>query len=148
MNAFQLVGLIPVGALFGNELATLLVHTALFELPDDEHLAAEQAIHRILGKVMPVYMVVAVAGAVALTIGAEGTGATGLAVLATGCLVAMLVITLAGNVPINKETMRLGPGVDADLWQGLRRQWTNLHVMRVALDGAAFVLACLSIATS
>jgi len=60
MTAVQLLGLLPVGALLGNELATLLIHRSLFTLNVDEHLAAEQAIHRVLGRVMPPYMIIAI----------------------------------------------------------------------------------------
>ena len=63
MTIPQLFGLLPVGALMGNELATLLIHRSLFVLDVDEHLAAEQAIHRVLGRVMPPYMIVAIVGA-------------------------------------------------------------------------------------
>lgn len=147
MNAVQLVGLIPVGALFGNELGTLFIHRALFELPTDQHLASEQAIHRMLGRLMPPYMILAIAGAIVVALAADGSLATALGAAGVGCLLAMLAATLWGNVPINKETVRLRQGVDPARWQSLRRRWMSLHAARVTLDALAFLLICLSIAT-
>ena len=147
VNALQLAGLIPVGALFGNELGTLLIHRALFKLPTDQHLASEQAIQRILGRFMPPYMIVAIAGAIVAALAADGSPATALGAAAVGCLLVMLAATLRGNVPINNETLRLRPGVDPARWQSLRRRWMGLHAMRVTLDACAFLLICLSIAT-
>lgn len=146
MTTTQLIGLLPVGALMGNELGTLLIHRALFALDTDEHLAAEQAIHRVLGRVMPPYMIVAIVGSVVLTIAADDGGPTVLAATATGCLLTMLAITLIGNVPINHQTVALRRGVAPDHWRELRRRWSSFHRVRVALDTMAFLLAGLSIA--
>lgn len=147
MSTPQLVGLIPVGALFGNELGTLFIHRALFELPTDQHLACEQAIQRTFGRLMPPYMIVAIAGATVVMLAADGSLSVALGAGAVSSLLVMLAVTLRGNVPINNETARLQSGMDATRWQSLRRRWTNLHMARVALDATAFLLVCLSIAT-
>jgi hypothetical protein len=145
MTIPQLVGLLPIGALMGNELATLLIHRALFALDVDEHLAAEQAIHRVLGRVMPSYMIVAIVGAVVLAIVADdGTGLV-LAGAAIASLVAMLAVTVLGNVPINNETVRQRRDADMQRWRARRIRWNRLHLGRVALDVVAFVLAGSSI---
>jgi hypothetical protein len=121
VNTLQRVGLIPVGALFGNELGTLLIHRALFELATDEHLAAEHAIHRTLRRVMPPYMIVAIAGAIVAAVAADDARATTLGAAAASCLVLMLAVTLSGNVPINSETVRLRRGCGSGPLAGAAR---------------------------
>lgn len=96
---------------------------------------------------MPPYMIVAIAGAIAAAVAADGSLATALGAAGVGCLLVMLAATLLGNVPINNETVRLRPGVDPAHWQSLRRHWMSLHAIRVTLDAFAFLLICLSIAT-
>lgn len=148
MTAAQLLALLPVGALMGNELATLLIHRSLFALDVDEQLAAEQAIHRVLGRVMPPYMVVAILGAVALTVAAQDGTATVLAGTATACLLVMLAVTLLGNVPINNATVTQRRDADLRQWRAQRIRWNRLHEGRVALDSLAFVLAVASVLAS
>ncbi len=145
MTVLQLLGLLPVGSLLGNELATLLIHRSLFALDLDEHLAAEQAIHRVLGRVMPPYMVVAILGAVVLTIAADDRAATLLAGSAAACLLAMLAVTLLGNVPINNETVTQRRDADLHQWRARRGRWNRFHQGRVALDALALVLAGCSV---
>lgn len=148
MIAPQLLGLIPIAALFGNELATSFIHRSFSALGTDEHLAAEKAIHRVLGRVMPIYMITAIGGAVGLTVASDRGTPTLLGTASVVCLLAMLAITLLGNVPINNETVRLDAGVETDRWRRLRRRWNDLHAARVALDAAAFGSALFAIATS
>ncbi len=64
-----------------------------------------------------------------------------LARAATGCYTAMLVITLIGNIPLNKELVALPdePAGHARLAE-LRDKWDRLHTARNLLNLAGFGL--------
>ncbi len=60
--------------------------------------------------------------------------------IASACLAGMLVLTFAGNMPINVAVLRWEEPGDPHRWRRLRRRWDTIHTVRVVLDSAAFVL--------
>jgi uncharacterized membrane protein len=144
MEALTVVTIAIAGVLAGNELGTwAVVHRQLAALPTPQHVAAEQALNRGYERIMPPLMIAAVAaGAVFASLVSTGAGTTPwiLAVAATICLVLMLAITLAGNVPINRATDHSSVDIDPAQWAAMRGRWNRLHDVRIVLDGAAFVL--------
>ncbi len=143
MDAAQVPAVLLTGALFGHELGTLSVHIALFRLPAVEHLDAEQKINAILTRVMPVFMVATFVAVAAAALAGEGD-VRRFDLAAAAAIAAMLGITFVGNIPINIRTMALGPDLDADEWRAMRTRWNRFHMMRIALDAAAFVLVTLA----
>jgi uncharacterized membrane protein len=104
-------------------------------------VAAEQALTRRLGAIMPVYMTIALLAVIAVAVVLIGDDGFGFALAAALALGAMLALTLTRNVPLNQQTMAFPPDGDAYAWEAIRRPWERLHVLRVVLDLAAF--ACL-----
>ena len=142
----HLLGLVVVVVLAGNELGSrFVVHPALDALPASVRIPAEQALYRRYGRVMPVMMIVAVAAPLALLLGLpDRTSPAVLPTLASFvCLLAMLAITLRGNVPLNRRILDFDPGRGTESFDHLRARWDRLHTARVALDTAGFVLLCL-----
>ncbi len=97
---------------------------------------------------MPAYVLAAIAGAVAVSVAAGSGGPTLLGAAAAACLLAMLAVTLLGDVSINSQSVELQAGVDPAHWLHLRRRSNTLHLLRTGLDGAVFVLAGLSVVMS
>jgi uncharacterized membrane protein len=145
----QLVNLVLVGVLAGNEFGTwAVVHRAIAELSIPEQVRAEQALTRRYGQLMPVLMLAALASgglASATSAARRGPLPRALRLAASACLAAMLGITLVGNQPLNRATLRQEPSVDPQAWLGLRGRWNRLHDWRVPLDLAALVLFALGI---
>ena len=56
------------------------------------------------------------------------------------CYLAMLGVTFAGNMPINRRTLRLSPDAPPADWLGLRTRWDRWHALRNALNLAGFGL--------
>jgi hypothetical protein len=56
----------------------------------------------------------------------------------------MLAITLAGNVPLNGQTLRFTEAASEEEWRRIRRRWDQLHAVRVVLDSAGFTCAALA----
>lgn len=65
------------------------------------------------------------------------------AAIASACLAGMLVLTFAGNMPINVAVLRWAEPGDPHEWRRLRRRWDAIHTVTIVLDGAAFVLLVL-----
>lgn len=136
----QLVAVTMTGLLAGNEVGTLIgMHPALRELPLSAQIQAEQALTAHLGKVMPIYMTGTVLAAVAAAVDWRGEPGFALAVSAAGASVLMLGITLAGNVPVNHQTLAYPRNAAPAGWSAIRRRWEKLHAARVVLDLAAFL---------
>ncbi|HEX3425079.1 MAG TPA: DUF1772 domain-containing protein [Acidimicrobiales bacterium] len=144
METLTVITIVVAGVLAGNELGTwAVVHRQLAALPTPQQVAAEQALNRGYERLMPPLMIAAVAaGAVFASVVPAGAGSTPwtLAISGTICLVAMLGITLAGNVPINRATDRSTLDIDPATWSSMRARWNRLHDIRIVLDLAGFVL--------
>jgi len=138
-TAIQGAAVTMTGLLAGNELGTLIgSHPALRTLSPQAEMEAERALTRQLGKVMPYYMTGTLVTAVAAAVdrrGREGAGRAAAGATASG---AMLLITLLGNVPLNKRTLDYAGDGDQEGWEQIRRRWERLHSVRVLLDLAAF----------
>jgi uncharacterized membrane protein len=96
---------------------------------------------RRYGSFMPALML--------LTIGSLRPGAPSSVLTLAGvfCLAAMLAVTLAGNVPINRKILAATLDTPPPTWWSLRRRWDRLHAVRVALDLVALVLLILAVLT-
>lgn len=134
------------GSLAGMELCSwAVVHPALGSLAHLEEVHAEKAMYRRFGIVQPPQMALTLV--LAGVAGAAGGGAARtLAMLAAACLIGMLALTFAGNMPINLAILRWEEPGDPERWRRLRRRWDRIHTGSIVLDTAAFgllVAACL-----
>ncbi len=134
------------GSLAGMEVCSwAVVHPAMRGLDHLEEVHAEKALYRRFGLVQAPQMAATVTLA-GLTAGLSGGSVATLAWVATGCLVGMLLLTFAGNMPINIAVLRWEEPGDRGEWRQLRRRWDRIHTLRISLDTAAFALlvaACL-----
>ena len=118
------------------------MHPALDTLPDSPRLQAEQAVYRRYGQIMPFLMTSTVASGIAAGSVRDAASVEGrLTKAATGCYTAMLVLTLVGNIPLNKELLALpdDPAGRTKLAE-LRDKWDRLHTARNLLNLAGFGL--------
>lgn len=135
----QLAALTMTGLLAGNELGTLIgSHPALRGLPAPVEIAAERAITRHLGKIMPVYMSATLATAGAAALDRRGERGSRRVAIGASASAAMLAITLLGNLSLNKRTVEYPTDGDSQVWRAMRRRWEGLHTARVLLDLATF----------
>ncbi|GAB3253613.1 anthrone oxygenase family protein [Arthrobacter pigmenti] len=139
MRKVQFTALTLSGLLAGNELGTLIgLHPAVKSLPLDQQIPSEQALTGCLMKIMPVYTSSALIAVSAAAVDRAGRRGFRPALGAAVAIAAMLAVTAAGNIPLNKRTMAYSAnGGEAD-WAAMRRQWEQLHAVRVLLDLTAF----------
>ena len=131
--------------LTGNEFGGWIgMHPALDTLPPESRVAAEQAVYRRYGKVMPVLMtatLVAASQVLARAPDRRSVEYRRTAASAT-CYAAMLVITLTRNIPINVRLLALeNRPEDYPTFVRLRSRWNRLHTARNLLNLTGLALA-------
>ena len=60
------------------------------------------------------------------------------------CYLAMLAVTFAGNMPVNRRTLESDPKtVSSEESLSLRRRWDTFHAVRNVLNARGLILAIL-----
>ena len=148
LKVARLVNLILAGMLTGNEFSGFMaIYPALGRLSPLARLRAEQEIYRRYGRIMPFYMSSTIASFLPVLLlqrGRPGSPAFRFALAGTACFVAMLVVTLTRNLPINKRIEEL-PAEEASFeeFRELRERWDRLHAVRNLLNVGGLIFACL-----
>ena len=152
LKAAQFVNLLLTGVLTGNEFGSWAgLHPALRELPHQTHVRSEQAITRRYGNMMPALMTgVLISFVPVLSLVSDRRSLSFLFDLAGMlCYVTMLMITLAGNIPINRRTLELDPDTTSrEEFLELRARWDRLHTTRNVMNLTGFGLVILGVLTS
>jgi hypothetical protein len=132
--------IVLVGALAGNELGTLtVIHPALDRLPYASSRPGTEAVSAGFGRVLPVVMTVTVIATFATALALDGRASV-LLLIAGTALVAMLVVTFVGLMPLYARELKAGKDTPEEEWRAGRERWMRFHSVRVSLDGGAFVL--------
>lgn len=113
-----------------------LVHPVIRRLEPDAQLVMEKGLLRTFGRVMPVGMT---AAAVLAGILAGQTGSAWI-VAAAVVLTVALVVTIAGNVPINLRTGRIREQRAPEGFLSMRRRWDFYQLIRGSLQLLGFML--------
>ncbi|WP_035858735.1 DUF1772 domain-containing protein [Cryptosporangium arvum] len=140
MVALQIVGLVLAGLLAGEEFIVRYgVQPALRSLDDRSHIGARVALVRSLRIVVPALMLPTVLCAVAVLVaGGAGPGAS-LRWAGTGALVAFVLISFLGTVPINMKVVDWRADAPPPDWRATVLRWERLDGARSAAAIVAFV---------
>ena len=140
----RFANLMLASVLVGNEFGGwAAVHPALYALPTRAHVRAEQAVTRRYGRLMPVVMTATIVSCVpVLSLTPDRRSAAYRCTLG-GMLafLAMLGVTFAGNMPLNRRILALSADDPPADWLALRARWDRWHTLRNALNFVG--LACL-----
>ncbi len=139
----RLINLVLASVLVGNEFGSwAAVHPSLGTLPAQAQVQAEQAVTRRYGLLMPFLMagtVVSCLPVLSLIPNRRST-AFQATVAGIGCFLAMLGVTFAGNMPINRRVLEASPDAPPADWRELRARWDRWHTLRNALNFAGLGL--------
>jgi hypothetical protein len=131
--------------LTGNEFGGVVgFHPALYELPTEAHTRAERAITSRFGKLMPPFMTATIVSFVPVLSLVRHRRSPSLIFTLVGmlCYMAMLAVTFAGNMPINRRVLELDPvTVSREEFIELRRRWDRFHAARNTLNFLGFACA-------
>jgi Anthrone oxygenase len=145
MEWLSIVTVVVVGLMVGVELSVAFVVNPIVDrLPGNAGLLARSDGARMLGRVMPLWYIgsTLLAAGTALSDTAAAAPAWGAAAL----LVASVVMSVALLVPINNRSQGWTPATAPPDWREQIGQWDRLHLVRLALIVAAFVLVTVAAA--
>ena len=143
MTWLDTLSILIIGFVGSAEFASVaLVHPVIRTLPDDQQLVFEKGLLRTFGRIMPVGMTAAAALGIALAI--ERPSA--MLIAAATILTIALVVTIAGNVPINLRTGRITDRTAPEGFIAMRRRWDVFQLVRGSLQLVGFVLVTVGIA--
>ena len=144
MDWLPIVAVVVVGLMVGVEASVAFVINPIVDrLPGNAGLLARSDGGRMLGRAMPVWYLASLVltGATALVrpeAAVEAWTAAALLVVSIGMSIALLV-------PINNRSKSWTPSTAPSDWREQVAQWDRLHVVRVALIVAAFVVLTVAV---
>ena len=145
MTWLDTLSILIIGFVGSAEFASVaLVHPVIRTLPDDQQLVFEKGLLRTFGRIMPVGMTAAAVLGIAVAI--ERPSA--LLIAAAAILAVALVVTIAGNVPINLRTGRISERTAPEGFIAMRRRWDVFQLIRGSLQLVGFILITIGIAVN
>jgi hypothetical protein len=126
LKAIRFLNLLLAEVLTGNEFGGFVgFPPALYKLPTEAHARAERAITSRFGKIVPPFMTAAIVSFVPVLSLIRDRRSPSFLFTLVGmlCYVAMLALTFAGNIPINRRVLDLDPAtVSSEEFIELRRR--------------------------
>ncbi|MCK9792772.1 DUF1772 domain-containing protein [Isoptericola sp. 4D.3] len=145
MEWLPIVAVVVVGLMVGVELSVAFVMNPIFDgLPENAGISARSHGGRMLGRVMPFWYI----GSMLLVAGAAlvSTGTAALAWAAVALLLVSVIMSVALLVPINDRGKTWTPETAPADWREQLARWDRLHLVRLAVIVAAFVLVTVAAA--
>ncbi|MET1074758.1 MAG: DUF1772 domain-containing protein [Umezawaea sp.] len=146
MRYLELIGLFLLGLLAGEEFVVRYgVHGAMAVLDVRGQVLARQGLITRLKVLVPSIMVPAVlTGAAVAILGGTGTG-FGFRVAGAAVLLAFVLVTFLGTVPINQRIAEWDADAPPADWQAVFRRWERTDVFRSSAAILAFALFLLAV---
>jgi hypothetical protein len=139
MEWLPIVAVVVTGLLVGVEASVMFVMNPIFDgLPDDAAVLARAHGGRMLGRLMPFWYIGAtllIAGTALVT-----PEAAALAWTSVALMLLSVVMSVALLVPINNRSKEWTPDTLPADWREQKDRWNRLHLVRVVVIVAAFVL--------
>jgi hypothetical protein len=141
-HVLQIVGLFLSGILAGEEFIVRYgIQPALSKLDDRPHLQARQALVRSLRVVVPIIMIPTVLVGIAV-LAASGPGpGFGLRWATVAALVAFVLFSFLGTVPINIQVNDWKVDSPPGNWKAVVHRWEQIDVFRSTAAVLAFAFA-------
>lgn len=141
------LGVITTGLYAGFLLTFLIaVMPGIAALPDERFAAAMRRFNeKVPGPVFLALFLGVIAFPAAAVAGADDGTVRALAVAALVCGVGSHLVTIAGNIPLNKALAESEGGDDGAAREAFESRWNTLHRIRTALSLAAFALLAVAV---
>lgn len=145
--ALQVLAIVVLGLMCGSELhVAAFTHPTLNRQDTDLHIPIRAALARLLGGVMPFWMLASVLLNLLLLFPFAHLGAIALHLAEAAFFIQIFAVlfSLAGPVPINNRIKLWTPARRPVNWHAQERRWDRFHWIRTAALIVAFVLLVLS----
>lgn len=140
MSALAIAAVLVTGFVGCAEFGSAsLVHPVIRQLDPTSQMIMEKGLLKTFGRVMPVGMT---AAAVLAAVLAGQTG-NGWVIASAVVLTVALLVTIAGNVPINLRTGRIRGQEVPEGFIRMRRRWDVFQIIRATLQLVGFILLVL-----
>ncbi|MEU2670846.1 DUF1772 domain-containing protein [Streptomyces sp. NPDC007164] len=141
-SLFLALAVITTGLYAGFMLTfRIAIMPGIAALPDERFTDAMRRFNeKVPGPAFLVLFLGVIALPAVVVFGGDGGRDRVLAVAALGCAVAGHLITIAGNIPLNKALAESEGGDDSAARAAFEAPWNRLHLVRAALSLAAFAL--------
>ena len=139
---FQFVAVISTSFSMGVHLGTWLTEAPLRETRSGALFTeVQQGRDRVAARIMPVLGNAAILSVAVCAVLARAVPvAFALSLLALVLIAGDMVVTLVGNVPINRQIQRWKIDAPPPEWAKLRDRWEKLHTIRTLLIVSGFAL--------
>ncbi|MFF9507498.1 DUF1772 domain-containing protein [Streptomyces sp. NPDC014724] len=147
-SLFLALAVITTGLYAGFLLTFLIaIMPGIAVLPDERFTAAMRRFNeKVPGPVFLVLFLGVIAFPAAVAVVGDGGIGRLLAMAALACAVGSHLITIAGNIPLNKQLAESEGGDDGAARAAFESRWNSLHRIRTVLSLAAFVLLAVAAA--
>jgi uncharacterized membrane protein len=140
---WRCLNLLITSTMVGNEVGGAgAVQPALARLPLAPQIQAQQALIRRYLWVMPAWLSASLGSYVPVLRETRRRGGWPFwsTLASLGCLIAMLGVTFACNLPLDRRMLGCDSSTPPDRWQALRWRWNRWQAVRNALNLLALVL--------
>ena len=143
----QFAALVLTSLSMGVHFGTWLTEAPLRETRSGAlFIEVQQGRDRVAARVMPILENAAILSVAACVVLARAVpGAFALSLAALILIIGDMAVTLAGNVPINKQVQSWEVASPPPEWASLRDRWEKLHTMRTVLIVCGFALLASSV---
>jgi uncharacterized membrane protein len=144
----QLFAVLILGLMCGSELGVAaFAHPVFSRQSRDVHIRVRSSFARLLGQVMPFWMVGSVLLNLLLLLPFGHLNHSGWQLAASALAIQVLAVffSLAGPVPINNRIAKWTPESLPDDWRAQEHRWDLYHWLRTGALVAAFVMLVLSV---
>ena len=140
-----LLAVVAIGLVAGSLLGTGMVGHTAKSLPEQMWTESFQLEDALFAKVMPPLFLTTLAALLVSCFVTRGSG-RGLFVAATAFMLVVLIVTLRGEVPLNKQIQTWVPGAAPANWADIRDRWLANHLVRTIAGLFGFVCAAVGVA--
>jgi uncharacterized membrane protein len=145
--ALQAVAVSLAGLLAGEEFIVRYgIQPALRRLDDRAHVAARVALVRSLRIVVPSIMIPTVLAYVTMVIASSGGAGAGFRWAGLGALVAFVLFSFLGTVPINMKVIDWDADNPPPDWKAVMLRWQRIDVLRSTAAILAFLCVVIALA--
>jgi uncharacterized membrane protein len=140
---WRCLNLLLTSTMVGNELGGgIAFQPALARQPLATQIQATQALTRRYLWLMPLWLSASLGSYIPVLryISKRSRRPFWATLASLGCLLAMLGVTLACNLPLDRRMLRFRPDMPPDAWHALRSRWMRWHAVRNVLNLVALAL--------
>src|ERR1700685_2353024 len=144
LHVVAIFSIFGVGLIAGQMLAIGIANYAARVLPGTSWTLRFQSENDLFAKTMPPFLIAPTIGLGTLFFLAHAD-ARGMFAAAAVLILIVLAITMASNVPMNREVQSWTAGAAPSTWMFTRHRWVRFHLVRTVVGLMSFAIAAIGL---